>query len=702
MSSKKPWKVQRKPKGTPSLSALFRKQGRRALGWHQIKKALGIHDKKGEQRLQNKLDAMIARGEISKQARGYVAQQAKSWIGTVSAHPDGFGFVSIAERAKDLFLPQEQMRGLMDGDCVEVAATTRRGRECGVLIRLVEAASTILIGQYHIEGGVGIVTPRSQRIQRTILIRKGDSMGARHGDWVRIDLDRGSDPLRGKVIERLSDISTPKGLIDLVVSEAGIATDFPPAVEREAAAIPSRPKRKDIDSRHDLRHLPMVTIDGADAKDFDDAICVLPRGDGFEAWVAIADVAHYVTPGSAIDQQAALRGNSFYFPDRAIPMLPEHLANGLCSLRPRVNRLVMAVRLRLNANGTVRSARPFEAVIRSRARLTYDQVANFLDGHGTIRQREAGEMLHTARRLFHALQQQRHRRGAIDFDSSEMTFSLTQTGVEAITPRRQNCAHQIIEELMLLANTSVARLLEEAGRPPVYRVHPAPKPKDIESLNQYLAAFGMKIHLPKQGDVKPAEIQRIMEAADEKGIAHILSRLVLRAMQQACYQTKPAPHFGLAYQHYCHFTSPIRRYSDLLVHRQLKALLHKEQPIPTDNLDDTCVHISNQERVQQRAEWDCQAMLAALFHQRDIGATVSARISGMSKRRVFVEFDHTGAEGSLAVDQLAGEYILDERNHCLRNRHYGQRLTLGDAIRVRIEGTDPVRGQIRVTIADEE
>jgi len=703
MSSKNPWKQGCKPTKKLSLSALFRKQGRRGLNWHQIKKALGVHGAESEQALQRQLDAMIARGEISKQDRCYVVGKAESWTGTVCAHPDGFGFVRIAERDKDLFLPREQMQGLMDGDCVEVTASMQRGRESGQLVRLVESASNKLIGQFNLNGGVAIVTPRSARIQRTVLIRKGDTMGAHDGDWVRIELDRKSDPLRGKVIECLSNVTTPKGLIDLVISESDIATGFSDQVEQEAAAIPNRPKRHDVESRHDLRHLPMVTIDGADAKDFDDAICVLPRGDGFEAWIAIADVAHYVSPNSAIDEAAALRGNSFYFPDRAIPMLPESLANGLCSLRPRVNRLVMALRLRLNGNGSVCSARAFEAVIRSRARLTYDQVAAFLDGTGraTLKQPEICDMLHSAHQLFGLLQQQRQRRGAIDFDSVEMAFSLKEDGVDAITPRKQTCAHQIIEELMLLANTSIARMLEEGKRAPIYRVHPAPKPKDIDALNQFLDPFGLRIHQPKKGDVLPAEVQRLMVSAQEKGIAHILSRLVLRAMQQASYQTEQAPHFGLAYQHYCHFTSPIRRYSDLLVHRQLKAMLLKQSPLSSRDLGATCSHISTQERVQQRAEWDCQAMLAALFHQRDIGKTLPARISGMSKRRIFIALDSTGAEGSLAVDQLSGEYTLDERNHCLRNRHYGQQLTLGDAIEVTIEGCDPVRGQIRVVLASE-
>ncbi len=624
-------------------------------------------------------------------------------IGTLSAHPDGFGFVRIEGRDKDLFLPHEEMRDLMDGDTIEVIASRRQGRECGKLVRLIEKAPDTVIGQLEHHGGIITVTPRNPRLHHAILIRERDTGNARDGDWVRVKIDRRSHPLRGRVVDRLEELDTATGLIDLVISEAGIVHDFPEAAIREAASLPARPRQADIAQRTDLRHLPMVTIDGADAKDFDDAICVQPRGDGFEAWIAIADVAHFVPPESALDRSARARGNSFYFPDRAIPMLPEALANNLCSLRPRVNRLVMAVRLRLDANGRVRSSRAYEAVIRSRARLTYDNVRDFLTGKKRLaaRSEEVATTLRCADRLLTALQKQRHHRGAIDFNSVEMRFTLRNGRVKAIRPHTQDRAQQLIEELMLLANTAVANLLQEAKRTVIYRVHPEPKPREIEELNRFLAPFGLSIRTSKKGTLHPSEIQRLLEAAAGKGLEHILPRLVLRAMQQASYQADEAPHFGLAYTRYCHFTSPIRRYSDLLVHRELKALLHQKAPSHAKDIEKTCAHISAQERVQQRAEWDCEAMLAALFYRERIGETFTARISGMSRRRLFFTLEESGAEASLPIDQLAGSYTFDERNHLLRNRHYSQCLTLGDLMRVCIEGCDPVRGQIRVSIAEE-
>lgn len=624
-------------------------------------------------------------------------------IGLLCAHPDGFGFVRIEGRERDLFLPREEMGALMDGDRVEVVAVRRRGRECGRVIRLVEAAPNRLIARLERHGGVLVAMARNPKVRQPVVVDGEDLAGAHEGEWVRLEIDRRARPLRGRVVERLERLQTPSGLIDLVIAEAGIATGFPEEALRQAGQVPARPGRNEIATRTDLRHLPMVTIDGADARDFDDAICVLPRGEGFEAWVAIADVAHFVPAGSPLDRSAAERGNSFYFPDRAIPMLPERLANGLCSLRPRVNRLVLAVRLRIDARGRVRSVRPYEAVIRSRARLTYDAVQAFFAQGRPLRTKdeEIPEMLRTAGRLLDLLQRRRSDRGAIDFDSLEMRIVLRGDRIVSVTPRRQDRAQRLIEELMLLANTAVADLLRAAGRPVVYRVHPEPERKEIEELNRYLAPFGLHIRSDRQGRVQPGAVQRVLEQAAEKGLEHVLPRLVLRAMQQACYQVDEAGHFGLAYRRYCHFTSPIRRYSDLLVHRQLKALLHRQPPPRVSGMGEICAHLSAQERVQQRAEWDCQAMLGALYYRDRIGTVLSARISGMSKRRLFFTLDESGVEASMAVDRLAGIYDLDARNHLLRGRRHGRTFRLGDPVRVSLEGCDPVRGQIRVAIAEE-
>ncbi len=645
-------------------------------------------------------------GRTSRSTHG--KQDSRTWIGTVSAHPDGFGFVDVEGREKGFFLPHEEMRELMHGDTVEVRAVFKRGRESAELVRLIEQASAILVGQFVLQGGVGLVQPRSRKITQTILITQRDAKGAHEGDWVRIEVKRGTSPLRGTVLEVLGDNLTPTKLIDLIVAELELPAGFPDAVLAEAAVFADRVSHKDFKERLDLRHLPFVTIDGEDARDFDDAICVTPRGEGFETWVAIADVAHYVHPGSALDKEALERSNSFYFPDRVIPMLPEKLSNGLCSLNPDVPRLAMAVRMRFDANGKRRSIHAYETVIHSQARLTYTQVAAWLDSHdeSAVSKPEIREMLDDAARLFGKLGRIREKRGALDLDMPEVRAVLKEDVVLDIKASDRNTAHRLIEEMMLAANTAVAEFMETKKCALLYRVHAPPEREKIETLNEFLEPFGLFVRLPKAKDedsrVKPGDVQRVLEQSEGKPFAHVLHRLVLRSMQQARYTPVNEGHFGLAFSSYTHFTSPIRRYADLTVHRRLKAILQGKNPDAVQAADELAgvgERTSIQERKQQRGEWDTQAMLAALFHSKDIGKTMSARIAGLTKRRIFFELETTMAEGSLSVDELEGAFILDETGHRLTAGRSGLSYHLGDRLDVVIDSTDPVRGIIHVVLA---
>jgi len=657
----------------------------------------------------------VAKGESSvKGSREHAPRRsrpdhAKTWTGIVSAHPDGFGFVDVADRDKGLFLPREEMKSLMHGDMVEVRATRKRGRESAELIRIIEEAPSILIGQFILQGGIGLVQPRSRKMPQTILIKSKDAGGAHDNDWVRLQIQRGTSPLRGKVLEVLGDNLNPERLIDLIVAEQQLPADFPAPVLAEISQLSDSVSEKDAEGRMDLRHLPFVTIDGADARDFDDAICVLPRGEGFEAWVAIADVAHYVRPGSMLDEEALARGNSFYFPDRVIPMLPEKLSNGLCSLNPGVPRLAMAVRMRFDASGRRRATQAYEAVIHSEARLTYAQAARWLDERDeqAVPGTKVREMLDHAARLYRKLEHSRKHRGALDLDVPEVRAVLHEGRVTAMGSDERNIAHHLIEEMMLAANTAIAEYLESHHCALLYRVHPAPERQTIDSLNEFLAPFGIFVRLPKikekNNKVRPGDVQFVLEKSEGKPFAHVLHRLVLRSMQQARYAPENEGHFGLAYPVYCHFTSPIRRYADLTVHRRLKAILHKQSPDkaqPVVELASIGVHVSAQERVQQRAEWDTQAMLAALYHRKDVGQHMSAMISGVTKRRIFVELEPTLAEGSLSLDDLGGLFVLDETNHRLHARKGGVNYGLGDKVEVVIESTDPVRGLINVSLAE--
>jgi len=621
--------------------------------------------------------------------------------GIVSAHPDGFGFVDAVGREKGVFLPHEEMRGLMHGDTVEVRVVFKRGRESGEYVRTLKEAAAVLVGQFNIEDSIGLVQPRSRKIPQAIVIKRDDANGAHSGDWVRVEVQRGKTPLQGKILEVLGSDLTPERLIDLVVAEQGLEDSFPAAVEREAEVFADKVQASDLKDRMDLTHLPFVTIDGEDARDFDDAICVIPRGDGFEAWVAIADVAHYVKAKSALDEEALERGNSFYFPDRVIPMLPEKLSNGLCSLNPKVKRLAMVARMRFDANGKRRSSRMYEAVIYSHARLTYTQVAKWLeDGdRKAVVGVKIRPMLEDAARLFHVLERCREIRGALDLDLPETRPVLKDNEVLGMASQPRNIAHKLIEELMLAANTAVAEYLEAKECSLLYRVHPAPERESIDKLNEFLAPLGLNIKQHPKYDVRPSYVQSVLEKSEGKPYSHVLHRLILRSMQQAKYTTNNEGHFGLAYKSYGHFTSPIRRYADLTVHRRLKALLQGINPdmvLPAKDLESIGLHVSVQERKQQRGEWDTQAMLAALYHGKDIGKTMTARISGLSKRRIFLELESSLAEASMSVDDLGGLFTHDEVHHRLVARHGGQVLSLGDEVTVELDATDPVRGMIQV------
>ncbi|MDQ7000081.1 MAG: ribonuclease R [Mariprofundus sp.] len=706
-NSKKPDQKE-SPENSP-WGSRSRKPGRKgdtskASPWDSLKRENKQEDKRGRSTSRARPDRQSSR-------RGSGRVDQRLYTGTVSAHPDGFGFVDVEGIEKGFFLPHEEMREVMHGDTVEVRPVRKRGRESAEVVRIVAHAPTVLVGQFLIQGGIGIVQPRSRKIPQTILIKRDDAGGAHHGDWVRVDIKRGPGHLRGKVLEVLGDQLSPSRLIDLIVAEQQLAEEFPVAVIAEANHFSDTVEESDLTGRKDLRHLPFVTIDGEDARDFDDAICVLPRGEGFETWVAIADVAHYVTPKSALDQEALNRSNSFYFPDRVIPMLPEKLSNGLCSLNPNVARLAMTVRMRFDANGRRRAIHVYESVIHSQARLTYTQVARYLeDGDQTaIESDSVRAMLDDAARLFRKLEIKRAQRGALDLDMPEVRAKLENDTVTDMCESPRNIAHRLIEEMMLAANTAVAEYMEQRQCALLYRVHAPPEREAIETLNEFLAPFGMFVRLPKakakdkEAHVKPAHVQQVLEQSEGKPFAHVLHRLVLRSMQRAQYTPHNAGHFGLAYETYAHFTSPIRRYADLVVHRRLKALVRGENPDsvqPENTLAEIGAQTSIQERKQQRAEWDTQAMLAALFHSKDVGKTMPARISGLTKRRIFFELEPSMAEASLDVDDLSGAFVLDEAGHSLAARKGGRAYHLGDRMDVVIDSTDPVRGQINVRLVE--
>ncbi len=678
---------------------------RQLIQQKELARALYLKSDIEQQALRTCIQTMLQRGELEFQGRRLaLATRSARQTGTLIAHPDGFGFIRVGRsRESDVFVPPEEMKGLMHGDVVSFRMAMRRGRSHAHITGVEKQASDTITGQFIIQGKGGFVEPRNKRLPQAVLISRKNAKGAHDGDWVRVKIERGSFPLRGMIVEKLGDVYTPGRLIDLIIAEHELPGDFPDAVMAEAASIPDQVRRTDRGRRLDLTHIPFVTIDGEDARDFDDAICILPRGGGFEAWIAIADVAEYVQPGSALDREALARGNSFYFPDRVIPMLPERLSNGICSLRPDVERLAIAVRMRFDAGGRRRAVNIHEAVIRSHARLTYTEVGRFLDGGDdtAITSATVCDMLQHARQLFRHMLRLREKRGTLDLDLPEVKAIIRDDKVVDIRASERNIAHRLIEEMMLAANTAVAGYFEQKKTAQLYRIHEPPKPESIQMLNDFLAPLGIQVPLHTARPVQPADIQRVLEKFSGTPTAHVLHRVVLRTMQQARYSPDNKGHFGLAYKSYTHFTSPIRRYADLVVHRRLKAMLRGENPNlvqPANTLAEIGEHTSVQERKQVQAEWDTQAALAALYHRADIGKAFEAIISGLVERRIFLELQPTMAEASLAVDELGGDYLLDRKNHRLIARQGGHVLTLGDRVTVRITATDPVRGRIDVSL----
>ena len=672
-----------------------------------LAKALHLRSAAEQRALEECVQQMLHDGELEYRGKRLQPTKRQTLIGTVSAHPDGFGFVRLGEGREDAYLSIEQMRGVMHGDEVEVRLVRFRGRQSAELVRVVQEVSPLYTGQFRVMGGVGMVEARSRQMNRAILVSKRDSMGAHDGDWVRVEVRRGSQPPRGMVIEVLGEVASPAALIDIVIADQGLPGEFPVEAIQEAEKLPDGVSPRRYPTHEDFTHLTLVTIDGEDARDFDDAICVEPRGDGFEAWVAIADVAEYVRPGSALDTEALGRGNSFYFPDRVLPMLPEKLSNGLCSLRPDELRLALVARMRFDANGRRRSIHLHEGVIRSRARLTYTQVAAFLEqgDEEAVAKPEVREMLLEAARLHRLLEKGRKRRGALDLDLPEVRARIERNRVAEMVVRERNVAHRLIEEMMLAANTAVAEYFESKETALLYRVHPAPKAASVEALNDFLNPFGMWIELHSARPLQPGDLQKVLERSSGREFAHVLHRLILRSMQQARYTPENGGHFGLAYPSYCHFTSPIRRYADLTVHRRLKALLRGEAPdttLPTAKLAGIGDQVSNQERKQQRGEWETQAMLAALYHGQHVGESFAAVISGMTRRRLFFELHPSLAEGSLSIESLGRGFTFDEKGQRLYARRSGRSYKLGERVNVRILSTDPVRGQINVLLEEGE
>lgn len=699
-----------------------------------LAKALGVkaHEMEG---LMRRLHAMERDGQIKSGRDGqYQLAHASSFIeGKVSGHREGYGFLLPDDGSADVFLPEKEMQKVLHGDKVQVriAGTDRRGRPEGSIVEVVERANTHVIGRLLNENGAWIVVPEDKRIGQDILV-SGSPGPAKTGQVVTVELveqpSRYTQPV-GKIVEVLGDIDDPGMEIEIAVRKYGVPHEFSEAAQKQASLLPNEVRPADYADRVDLRDIPLVTIDGEDARDFDDAVYCEPakigRSNGHRLLVAIADVSHYVKPQDALDEDALERSTSVYFPRRVIPMLPEKLSNGLCSLNPGVDRLTLVCDMVITAKGEIKAYQFYPAVMHSAARLTYTEVAAILSntkGVEAARRQTLVPHLQHLNDVFHALLQARRARGAIDFDTTETYIVCNAMGkIEQILPRVRNDAHRLIEECMLAANVCAADLLERHKHPGLFRVHAGPKEEKLKQLRDFLKQLGLRLggnDSPSAGDYA-----ELMEKIKLRPDAVLLQTMLLRSMQQAVYGPENIGHFGLSYDAYAHFTSPIRRYPDLLIHRTIKAILQgkRYQPkgIETAQLNTTLspaarrmaaedkaqgkkrsegelaiwealgIHCSANERRADEASRDVEAWLKCYFVRDKLGEEFTGTISGVTSFGLFVQLDALFIEGLVHVTELGADYFqYDDARHELRGERTGIRYQLTDRVTVQISRVD--------------
>ncbi len=646
---------------------------------------------------ERRLNAMEREGQIMRNRAGALCVVEKLGLirGRVVGHPDGFGFLVPEDGGGDLFLSPWEMTRVFHGDRVMVRVTglDRRGRREGAIVEVLERAHTRVVGRLHEEHGVCYLVPEDRRLSQDILVPREACNGARSGQVVVADIieqpDRHVKPV-GRIVEVLGNYADPGMEVEIALRKHDLPHAFPPAAETLASSLPTAMRKQDWKDRVDLTRLPLVTIDGETAKDFDDAVCCVREGKGFRLWVGIADVSHYVKHGDALDLEARVRGNSVYFPRRVIPMLPEALSNGLCSLNPEVERLCLACEIVVGTRGDIKDYRFYPAVMRSRARLTYNAVADILSNPAGEMARQRSELvpqLQDLSALFHALAKARVRRGAIDFESLETRMEFDEQGkITAIYPVARNDAHRLIEECMLAANVCASDFLQHHEHPALYRIHEGPTPEKLKALREFLREFGLQ--LSGGDDPHAKDYAKLLSEIRGRPDYQLLQTVLLRSLRQAVYSPENVGHFGLAYEAYTHFTSPIRRYPDLLVHRGIKAALADTIYEPGDWAE-LGQHCSETERRADEATRDVEAWLKAYYMRDRVGERFAGTISGVAAFGVFVALDEVYVEGMVHVSELGNDYFqYDAARHQLVGERTRQRFRLGDRIEVKLVRAD--------------
>ena len=616
--------------------------------------------------------------------------------GRVIGHPDGFGFVKPDDGGDDLYLYPKEMRALFHGDRIvaRVTGKDRRGRLEGAVVEILERSTTSVVGRLYSESGVGFVVPDNKRLTHDVIIPSDRLGGAEQGQIVVAEITdqptKRTQPI-GRVAEVLGEHMAAGMETDISIRAHDLPVHWPAEVEQAITAFGEEVPEAAKADRTDLRELPLVTIDGADARDFDDAVYCERKPKGWKLLVCIADVSAYVTPDSALDQEGFERGNSVYFPDRVIPMLPEVLSNGLCSLNPKVDRLCMACELYVSREGKVTRTRFFEAVMRSQARLTYEQVAAMLVEEDAALSEQYADLLphlHELYAMYQALLEARAARGAIDFDTVETKFVIDDAGrIASIEPTVRNDAHRIIEECMLAANVAAARLFQRKKMPALYRIHETPKEEKLSDLREFLAELGL--NLPGGNKPTAKDYGTLLDAVRGRPDFHLIQTVLLRSMQQAMYSSDNVGHFGLAYDAYTHFTSPIRRYPDLVVHRIIKHILAGGTAANLDyskpELQQVGEHCSGTERRADEATRDVEHWLKCEFMRDKLGEEFDGTITSVQGFGLFVELDGVYVDGLVHITALDNDYYhFDPVGHRLTGERTGQVYRLGDRLRVKV------------------
>ena len=684
----------------------------------KIKEIINEFSVKGQRMralLLDRLEGMVRAGKILENRRGEYCLTAKLDLvtGKVSGHRDGFGFVIRDDgESEDVYLSAREMRALFDGDrvAVRIKGLDRRGRAEGELVDVLERGTREVAGQFIRERGIGIVIPDNSKLSHRILIPKGEAANAKHGNMVVaeiLDFPTHVEQATGRITKIIGSPGDKGIATDIAIHAHGIPFEWPVGVKKEVQGFGTTVLGESLKGRTDLRSVNLVTIDGADARDFDDAVFCERSEDGWRLLVAIADVANYVSIGSALDKEAIVRGTSVYFADRVVPMLPEVLSNGLCSLNPKVDRLCLVCEMHVSSAGKVTRSTFFEGVMRSKARLTYSQVSDFLQGESQSSvPKELQSSVSELHCLYKAFAKARGKRGAIEIDLPQTKFMLNDDGeIDRIEVLPRNDAHRLIEECMIAANVEAAKFLKKHRIPGLYRVHPKPDPDRFNDLRLYLVSLALKV--PHPDHVEPRHFTQIVEQVRDRPDSAAITMAMLRSLTHAEYSPANVGHFGLALESYAHFTSPIRRYPDLLVHRAICHIVRGGKPGAYDysakEMERLGAITSAHEKRAEVATRDVEAWLKCQYMEGHLDEEFDGVITGVTNFGVFVQITELMTDGLVHVTSLANDYYkYDVGSQRLIGERSGQFYSLGSEMRVRVHKVDMDTRKIDFRPVDEE